>query len=70
MGADGADGLVTLRDAGAATIAEDENSCVVFGMPKEAIDRGGAVHVASLLAIPDLVIDGLARLNRASRRAS
>ena len=42
---------------------------MVFGMPKEAIARGGAAHVASLLAIPDLVIDCLARLNRA-RRAS
>ncbi len=67
MGADGADGMVTLRQAGAETIAEAEESCVVFGMPKEAIARGGAVHVASLLAIPDLVFDCLGRLNRASR---
>ena len=67
MGADGADGMVALRNAGAETIAEAEESCVVFGMPKEAIARGGAVHVASLLAIPDLVFDCLARLNRASR---
>jgi hypothetical protein len=36
-------------------------------MPKEAIARGGAVHVASLLAIPDLVFECLGRLNRASR---
>jgi two-component system, chemotaxis family, protein-glutamate methylesterase/glutaminase len=67
MGADGADGMVAMREAGAETIAEAEESCVVFGMPKEAIARGGAVHVASLLAIPDLVFDCLARLNRASR---
>jgi two-component system, chemotaxis family, protein-glutamate methylesterase/glutaminase len=67
MGADGADGMVALRHAGAETIAEAEESCVVFGMPKEAIARGGAVHVASLLAIPDLVFDALTRLNRASR---
>jgi len=67
MGADGADGMVALRNAGAETIAEAEESCVVFGMPKEAIARGGAVHVASLLAVPDLVFDCLARLNRASR---
>jgi two-component system chemotaxis response regulator CheB len=67
MGADGADGMVALRDAGAETIAEAEESCVVFGMPKEAIARGGAVHVASLLAIPELVFDCLTRLNRASR---
>ena len=67
MGADGADGMLALRHAGAETIAEAEESCVVFGMPKEAIARGGAVHVASLLAIPDLVFDGLTRLNHASR---
>ena len=42
MGADGADGMVALRQAGAETIAEAEESCVVFGMPKEAIARGGA----------------------------
>jgi two-component system chemotaxis response regulator CheB len=67
MGADGADGMVTLRESGAETIAEAEESCVVFGMPKEAIARGGAVHVASLLAIPDLLIECLGRLDRASR---
>ena len=52
MGADGADGMVALRQAGAETIAEDEQSCVVFGMPNEAIARGGAMHVATLLAMP------------------
>ena len=53
MGSDGADGMVALRNAGAETIAEAEDSCVVFGMPKEAIARGGAIHVASLLKIPN-----------------
>jgi two-component system chemotaxis response regulator CheB len=67
MGADGADGMVELRQAGAETIAEAEESCVVFGMPKEAIARGGAGHVASLLTIPELVFECLGRLNRASR---
>jgi two-component system chemotaxis response regulator CheB len=41
MGDDGASGLERMREAGAATIAQDEATCVVFGMPKEAIARGG-----------------------------
>jgi two-component system chemotaxis response regulator CheB len=44
MGDDGAQGLCEMKEAGAATIAQDEASCVVFGMPKEAIARG-AVNV-------------------------
>jgi two-component system, chemotaxis family, protein-glutamate methylesterase/glutaminase len=59
MGSDGADGMVALRNAGAETIAEAEDSCVVFGMPKEAIARGGAIHVASLLKIPTLIFQCL-----------
>ena len=61
MGTDGADGMVALRQAGAETIAEDEQSCVVFGMPREAIARGGAVHVATLLRMPALIPDCFAR---------
>ena len=60
MGADGAGGMTALRQAGAITIAEDERSCVVFGMPAEAIARGGAVHVATLLAMPQLIADSFA----------
>ena len=59
MGADGADGMVALRNAGAMTIAEDELSCVVFGMPKEAIARGGAVHISTLLAMPRKIAECL-----------
>lgn len=57
MGADGADGLKEMRDAGAETVAQDEASCVVFGMPKEAIERGGACHVASLDNIPRKILE-------------
>ncbi len=61
MGSDGAEGMVALRAAGAVTIAEAEQSCVVFGMPAEAIARGGATHVATLLAMPQLIAASLAR---------
>ena len=49
MGADGADGSPCAASGRAFTLAEDEHSCVVFGMPKEAIARGAAVQVATLL---------------------
>ncbi|MFN8063593.1 MAG: chemotaxis response regulator protein-glutamate methylesterase [Vicinamibacterales bacterium] len=61
MGADGADGLLALRQAGAQTLAEDEQSCVVFGMPKEAIARGAAMHVATLLQMPGKIAECLDR---------
>jgi two-component system chemotaxis response regulator CheB len=48
MGDDGAKGLLEMRMAGAKTIAQDEKSCVVFGMPKEAIRLGAAERVISL----------------------
>lgn len=48
MGADGAAGLLHLREAGASTIAQNEETCVVFGMPKEAIRLGAAQHVVPL----------------------
>lgn len=48
MGADGAEGLLEMKKVGAGTIAQDENSCVVFGMPKEAIKMGAAGKVLPL----------------------
>ena len=45
IGDDGADGMVALKKAGAYTLAESEESAVVYGMPKEAIERGGATKV-------------------------
>ena len=48
MGADGATGMKAMRDAGAKCIAQDEQSCVVFGMPKEAYLKGGAEKLVSL----------------------
>lgn len=48
MGDDGARGLYEMKEAGAFTIAQDEESCVVFGMPKKAIELGGVDKVVSL----------------------
>lgn len=48
MGDDGAKGLAEMKEAGAETIAQDETSCVVFGMPNEAIKAGGVNHVLPL----------------------
>jgi two-component system chemotaxis response regulator CheB len=51
MGDDGAAGMLEMRKAGAHTIAQDEESCVVFGMPKEAIRRGAVERTVPLSAI-------------------
>jgi two-component system, chemotaxis family, protein-glutamate methylesterase/glutaminase len=56
MGDDGAAGLQEMKEAGAATIAQDEASCVVFGMPKEAIARGAVDLVMPLERIADAVL--------------
>lgn len=53
MGDDGARGLLEMREAGARTIAQDEASCVVFGMPREAIKLGAAEQVLPLERIPE-----------------
>jgi len=57
MGDDGARGLLEMRQAGARTIAQDEASCIVFGMPKEAINLGAAKEILSLAHIP-AVLEG------------
>jgi two-component system chemotaxis response regulator CheB len=57
MGNDGARGLLEMREAGAATAAQDEASCVVFGMPKEAIAVGGAKTVLPLSRIAQAIVD-------------
>jgi two-component system chemotaxis response regulator CheB len=48
MGADGAAGLLAMRLAGGITLAQDEASCVVFGMPREAIAKGAVCRVLPL----------------------
>jgi two-component system chemotaxis response regulator CheB len=59
MGADGARGLLAMRKAGSFTVAQDESTCVVFGMPKEAIACGGAEEIHPLLKIAAAVANRL-----------
>jgi two-component system, chemotaxis family, protein-glutamate methylesterase/glutaminase len=56
MGDDGAQGMLEMKSAGAFTIAQDEASCVVFGMPKEAIKKGGVDKVVPLNGIAAMVL--------------
>jgi two-component system, chemotaxis family, protein-glutamate methylesterase/glutaminase len=57
MGSDGANGLLRMKRAGAHTIAQDEATCVVFGMPKEAIRLGAADRVLPLSSIPEAIFN-------------
>jgi two-component system chemotaxis response regulator CheB len=59
MGKDGAVGMLEMRQAGAYTIAQDEASCVVFGMPRAAIELGAAQEVSPLASIPRRIIECL-----------
>lgn len=68
MGKDGAAGLLRMRQAGAKTLAQDEASCVVFGMPREAIEIGAAEHVVSIEAMCEQALSLLAVDNRRSLR--
>jgi len=61
MGADGAQGLLRMRQAGARTIAQDEATCVVYGMPREAAELGAAEQIVPLPNIPDAIM--ASRLN-------
>jgi len=56
MGHDGAEGMLAMREAGARTIAQDEATSVVFGMPKVAYERGGAERLAPIQNIAQLVM--------------
>lgn len=55
MGADGAKGLLKMKQMGARTIGQDEQSCIVYGMPKVAFELGGVMQQASLDKIPEKI---------------
>lgn len=67
MGKDGAAGMLTLHQQGAYTLAQDEASCVVFGMPKEAINLGGVDKVLPLNVMARAVVKYLQSVNAGSR---
>jgi two-component system chemotaxis response regulator CheB len=69
MGDDGAQGLLEMRKAGARTIAQDESSCVVFGMPKEAIELGGAESIQPLHRIAASALQAAAQEHHQLSRA-
>ncbi|HZV64366.1 MAG TPA: chemotaxis protein CheB, partial [Telluria sp.] len=60
MGKDGAAGMLEMKQAGAYNFAQDEASCVVFGMPREAIALGATNEVGPLTALPGMVLGYLA----------
>ena len=72
MGDDGARGLKEMRNAGAHTIAQDEQSCVVFGMPKEAIRMEAVERIMALDELPRaiLALDGSSPSSAASEHRS
>ena len=71
MGADGATGMRAMHDAGAFNVAQDEETCVVFGMPKEAIAAGGVDEVLPLQKIPARIVDfAVGEASRSDRIAS
>lgn len=62
MGGDGAKEMLTMKQSGAFTIAQDEASCVVFGMPKEAIKLGGVDKILPLSEIPAAIVAYVCKL--------
>ncbi|MDI9245620.1 chemotaxis response regulator protein-glutamate methylesterase [Marinobacter sp. CHS3-4] len=67
MGQDGAAGMLSLRHSGAYTLAQDEKSSVVFGMPKEAIERGAADHGTPLSKMGEAIVRAASEQGLATR---
>jgi two-component system chemotaxis response regulator CheB len=67
MGADGAKGLLAMRESGAYTMAEHEESCVVYGMPKEAIKLGAADEIVPLPHIAQAILKALSQRQQTGR---
>jgi len=67
MGADGAKGMLAMRESGARTLAQDEATCVVYGMPKEALKIGAVEEVLALSNIPRGIIHALEGANKSHK---
>jgi two-component system chemotaxis response regulator CheB len=61
MGEDGAEGLGQIKAAGGMTIAQDEESCVVYGMPKIAVDRGYANRIVTLKDMAGAITEAVSK---------
>ncbi len=68
MGSDGAEGMLAMRKKGARTVAQDEATCVVFGMPKVAYEKGGAERLVPLDSIPGSILGHLAVADSSASR--
>jgi two-component system, chemotaxis family, protein-glutamate methylesterase/glutaminase len=68
MGEDGADALGEIKNAGGLTIAQDEDSCTVYGMPRAAIERGNAMRVVPLDALANTLVVQTAERSRAAKQ--
>jgi two-component system chemotaxis response regulator CheB len=67
MGADGAKGMLAMKNSGAYTMAQDEATCVVYGMPKEAVKLGAVDKVVPLPGIPQAIINALVHATKAPK---
>ncbi len=70
MGADGARGMKALKDQGHFTVAQDQKTCVVFGMPREAIERGGASAVKPLDQVAETLMNWCSSQKSKNKKAA
>ena len=61
MGSDGCEGMKKVKATGGYSIAQDEDSCVVYGMPKAVVDAGLADEIRPLNKIAEAIVDALSR---------